>query len=114
MKKKIMKLFPVVVDESEDGTIKMAGFDESVDLVAWIRSGPKLDPPNLPIGYTVLRRAEEGVDAIWQKGGFRVFVGWDTSHVYLPALSVAGRAMRGPVIGYRHELEMFEKIYGAV
>jgi len=27
---------------------------------------------NLPIGYTVLRQSEEGTDAIWQKGNFRV------------------------------------------
>jgi hypothetical protein len=65
----------------------------------------------LVVGYECIRPSEEGIDAIWQKGGFRVFVGWDTDHVYLPALSVVGMAMRGPVVGYLSELEMFEKIW---
>lgn len=62
-------------------------------------------------GYECIRRPSEGTDSVWQKGDFRVFAGWDTDHVYLPALSIVGRAMRGPKIEYMHELEMFEKIY---
>lgn len=53
---------------------------------------------------------DEGVDGVVKgSNGVSLIIGWDTDNLYLPAISVTGRLMRGLMVKSSESLAEYER-----
>lgn len=60
--------------------------------------------------YSPVIMPKEGIDGVYRKGDISLIRAWDTGLYYIPALSVVGRPVRGPIVT-PEKLKIYEDLF---